>query len=179
MVVNDIPFVMSLGNIRYFAELWNSQLTPLHVAPTRYFHSVMTPAAVKERSLRWLHNGRDGVSNHQPHDCLLNRLFRRRSKKTSKLRVTGHCVGNSPVTGEFPAQMASYAEILSISWRHHVLFLVVRRLHRNIISMPRIERLICDQFSNYKIIDELYQLFFKEHMCCEGKWLTSVLNIQR
>ena len=38
----------------------------------------------------------DGVSNHQPRDCLLKRLFRRRSKKTSKLRVTGLCVGNSP-----------------------------------------------------------------------------------
>ena len=50
-----------------------------------------------------------GVSNQQPHDCLLNRLFRRRSKKTSKLRVTDLCVGNSPVTGEFPAQMASNA----------------------------------------------------------------------
>ena len=40
-------------------------------------------------SLQWHHNGRDSVWNHQPHDCLLNRLFRRRSKKTSKLRVTG------------------------------------------------------------------------------------------
>ena len=47
-------------------------------------------------SLRWRHNGRDSVSNHQPHDGLLNRLFRRRSKKTSKLRVTGLCAGNSP-----------------------------------------------------------------------------------
>ena len=44
---------------------------------------------------------------------------RHRSKKTSKLRVTGLCAGNSPVTGEFPAQMASYAENLSIWWRHH------------------------------------------------------------
>ena len=44
--------------------------------------------------LRWRHNGRDGVSNHQPHDCLLNRLFRHRSKKTPKLRVTGLCVGD-------------------------------------------------------------------------------------
>ena len=69
--------------------------------------------------LRWRHNKRDSVSNHQPHDCLLNRLFRRRSKKSSKLRVTGLCVGNSPGTGEFPAQMASYAENLSIWWRHH------------------------------------------------------------
>ena len=47
-------------------------------------------------TLRWRQNGRDSVSNHQPHDCLFNRLFRRRSKKTSKLRVTGLCVGNSP-----------------------------------------------------------------------------------
>ena len=45
----------------------------------------------------------DGVSNHQPYNCLLNRLLRRRSKKTSKLRVTG----------EFPAQMASHAESVS------------------------------------------------------------------
>ena len=70
--------------------------------------------------LQWRHIGRDSVSNHQPHDCLLNRLFRRRSKKTSKLRVTGLCAGNSPVTGEFPAQRDSNAEIVSIWWRHHV-----------------------------------------------------------
>ena len=72
-------------------------------------------------TLRWRHNGRDSVSNHQPHDCLLNRLFRRRSKKTSKLCVTGLCEGNSPGTGEFPAQMASNAENVSIWWRHHDL----------------------------------------------------------
>ena len=52
-------------------------------------------------------------------DCLLNRLFRRRSKKASKLRVTGICAGKSPVTGEFPAHMASNAENVSILWRHH------------------------------------------------------------
>ena len=52
--------------------------------------------ALSHKSLRWRHNDQDGVSNHQPHGCLLNRLFRRRSNKTSKLRVTGLCVGNSP-----------------------------------------------------------------------------------
>ena len=63
-------------------------------------------------ALQWLHNEHDGVSNHhQPHDCLLNRLFRRRSNKTWKLRVTGLCEGNSPVTGEFPAQRASSAKM--------------------------------------------------------------------
>ena len=72
------------------------------------------------KSLQWHHNKRDGVSNHQLHDCLLNRLFRHRSKKTSKLRVTCLCEGNSPVTGEFPTQRTSNAEIVSIWWRHHV-----------------------------------------------------------
>ena len=71
-------------------------------------------------SLQWRHNERNGVSNHQPHDCLLNRLFRRISKKPSKLRVTGLCVWNLPVTGEFPAQRASNAEKVSIWWCQHV-----------------------------------------------------------
>ena len=71
------------------------------------------------QTLRWRRNGCDCVSNHQRHHCLPNRLFRRRSKKTSKLRVTGLCVGNSPGTGEFPALMASDAENVSIWWRHH------------------------------------------------------------
>ena len=39
--------------------------------------------------------------------------------KTSKFRVTGLCARNSPGTGQFPAQMASYAENVSIWWRHH------------------------------------------------------------
>ena len=62
-------------------------------------------------TLQWRHNGCDRVSNHQPYGCLLNCLFKRRSKKTSKLRVTGLC--------EFPAQRASNAEKGSIWWRHH------------------------------------------------------------
>ena len=68
-------------------------------------------------TLQWRHDGR--VSNHQPHDCLLNRLFRRGSKKISKLRVTGLCEGISPVTGEFPAQRANNTENVSIWWRRH------------------------------------------------------------
>ena len=78
-----------------------------------------SPYHTTQSSLRWRHNDHAGVSNHQPCDCLLNRLFRRRSKEASKLRVTGLCVGNSPGTGEFPAQMASSAENISIWWRHH------------------------------------------------------------
>ena len=62
-------------------------------------------------SLQWCHNGRDGVSNHQRLDCLLNCLFRHTSKKTSELRATGLCDGNSPGTNELPAQKASNAKM--------------------------------------------------------------------
>ena len=68
-----------------------------------------------ETTFQWRHSDPDGVPNH----CLLNRLFRQRWKKTSKHRATGFCAGNSPVTGEFPAQRASNAENDSIWWRHH------------------------------------------------------------
>ena len=70
-------------------------------------------------ALQWSNNEPDGISNHQPHNCLHNRLFRRRSKKTSKLCVTGLCEGNLLVTGEFPAQRASNVENVSIWWCHH------------------------------------------------------------
>ena len=70
-------------------------------------------------TLLWCHNDNDSVSNHQPHDCLLNWLFRHRSKKTSKLCITGLCEGNSLVTSEFPTQRASKAENVSIWWHHH------------------------------------------------------------
>ena len=75
----------------------------------------------RSHTLQWHHNGPNSVSNHQPHDCFLNRLFRHRSKKTQKLRVTGLCAGNSSEAGEFPAQMASNTENVSIWWRHHGL----------------------------------------------------------
>ena len=55
--------------------------------------------------LQWLHNERDGVSNHQRFDCLLSRFFRRRSEKTSKFRVTeGKNIGDRwipPAKGQY------------------------------------------------------------------------------
>ena len=86
-------------------------------------------------ALQWRHNGRDGVSNHQPRDCFLNSLFRHWSKKTLKFRVTGLCAGNSPEAGEFPAQMASNAENVSIWWRHHA-WLTPQLLEHHVCYRP-------------------------------------------
>ena len=61
-------------------------------------HKVVSSPNLVEMPLQWCHNGADCISYYQPHDCLLNFLFRHRSKKTSKLR-----------------------ENVSIWWRHHAL----------------------------------------------------------
>ena len=70
------------------------------------------------RTLQWRLNGGDSVSNHQPHDCLLNRLFRRRSKKTSKLRVIGFVLGihrgpvNSPHKWPVTRKMFPFDDVI-------------------------------------------------------------------
>ena len=64
-------------------------------------------------------------------------MFRRRSKKTSKLRVTGICVGNSQVTGEFPTQKASNAENVSIWRRHHDICVTMPELLESYISVSK------------------------------------------
>ena len=94
-------------------------------------------------SLQWRHNEGDGVSNHQRVVCLLKRLFRLRSKKTSKLCVTGLCGGNSPVTDEFPAQRASNTESLSIWWRHHVI----------LIAQPKPNSLLLNTYNGHYFTD--------------------------
>ena len=68
------------------------------------------------KSLQWCHNECNGLSNYRHLDCLLNRLFRCRSEKTSKLRITGLCEGNPPVTGRFPSQRVSTKKNFSIGW---------------------------------------------------------------
>ena len=77
----------------------------------------------KAGSLQWHHNERDGVSHHRRIDCLLNRLFRRRSN-WNMVRVTGPLIeGNPPLTSGFPSRRASNADNVSIWWRHHVRLL--------------------------------------------------------
>ena len=115
------------------------------------------------RSLHWRDNDSGGVSDHQPHDCLFSRLFRRRSKKTSKLRVTGLCAGNSPAAGEFPAQRASNAENVSIWWRHHgwwcTLQAHIRVAWLRWVTAVSKRYLIC-------IITQVHAIRMPPYMCC-------------
>ena len=61
------------------------------------------------------------VSNHLRHNDLLNRLFRRRSKTTSKLRITCLCEGNSPATGEFSHKWPVTRKMFPFDGREHAV----------------------------------------------------------
>ena len=124
---------------------------------------------VSRDSLQWRHNGHDGVSNHQPHDCLLNRLFRYRSKAL-KLRVTGLCAGKSPVTGEFPYEgpvtryMFPFDDV--IVWN----FLLVRKS-----ESPGSTK--CDVF--FLLITKPLSLPIRCNLCKFMSWSTFVQSDQK
>ena len=78
-------------------------------------------------ALQWRHNDHDGVSNHQSLRCLLNRVFKRRWKKTSNLRVTGLCAGNSPGPvnsphkGQVTRKMFPFDDVIMETGRMYVM----------------------------------------------------------
>ena len=105
--------------------------------------SSMVTSSVRYPSIQWRHNEHASVSNHQRLHCLLNCRFRHRSKETSKLRVTGLCVGNSPATGEFPAQKASNAENVYIWWRHHVKTMLGGNIQKRCVIVDTVAYIQC------------------------------------
>ena len=91
-------------------------------------------------TLQWRHYGRDGVSNHQPHDCLLNRLFMCRSKKISKLRLTGLCAREFsgdrwiPHTGPVTRKMIPFDNIIITNSSRLYLKMITKGNHYIIIK---------------------------------------------
>ena len=87
-LTKDQWLIDALQRIRYMATFHDNPLTRYYPLGVRY-HSQKTQTLTVLRifprtPLRWRHNERDDVSNHQPHDCLCNRLFRHSWNKTSK-----------------------------------------------------------------------------------------------
>ena len=152
-VANDLlpPFlnVWRWVKISDVADLWINNIESVlpicitNMTCTTVWFAPQNQTTWRAISLQWRHNGRDSISNHQPHDCLLNRLFRRRSQKTSKLRTTGLCAGNSSGASEFPAQMASYAENVSIWWcRHDFCIFTTLAFTHNVMPVSTVEAII-------------------------------------
>ena len=104
----DEPSVWSCG-----MHLWTSSHEMNKIFLQTWFWKL------SNKALQWRHTERDGVSNHRRHDCLLNRLFRRISKKTSKLRGTLAFVRgihrwpvNSPHKGQVARKLFPFDDVI-------------------------------------------------------------------
>ena len=89
--------------------------------PTVYYKELMKNTMINTTflSLQWRHNERDGISNHPRDDCLLSRLFRCRSKKIEKIRVTGLCAGKSPVNSPYKGSVTQKMSAFDDVIMHH------------------------------------------------------------
>ena len=107
-------------------------------------------------SLQSRHNERDSVWNHQPRDCLLNGLFRRRSTKTSKIRITGLCAGihrghvNSPHKGPLTRKMFLLDDVIML-WgkRFYKFHHPGPILKKNMMSSYQCKNWHCITVTNY------------------------------
>ena len=90
--------------IAFFNQIFKQYVFMGHIDNTSALMQVMACC------IQWLHNERDGISNHWRFDCVLNCLFRCRSKRTSKLLITGLWERNP---SGFRSQRASNVENVS------------------------------------------------------------------
>ena len=117
----------NIATLKYRAKFILLFYSELNYQDNQPNHSKM------EAVSHWRRNGRDGVSNHQPHDCLLNCLFTRGSKKTSKLASLAFVWGihrwpvNIPHKGPVTRKMFPFDDvimcILDISHRPRSFYL--------------------------------------------------------
>ena len=140
----------------------------------------------RQNALQWRHNDHDGVSNHQPHCCLLNRLFRRKSKKTSKPRATSLCAGNSPGSvnsphkGPVTRKMFSFDDVIMCRRSHDwMISLNVWDDHTPWPSMKMSNRFICGSGKMIELPEQLkshlHALFHKHDSMFF--WITCALTI--
>ena len=121
--VSWVIFRNLTGFLLLIKKLWWSQGRMNDYIPYRTM-GVINYLYPNLSSFQWRHNECDGISNHRRLDGLLSSLFRRRSKKTSMLSVTGLREGNSPVTSEFPTQRSSNAENVSTLVKVQQMFMM-------------------------------------------------------
>ena len=109
-------------------------------------------------TLQWRHNGRDSLSNHQPHDSLLNRWLRRRPEKTQSSASLAFVRGihrvNSPHKGRVTWKILPFDDVIMIPagciwfrnhWEEQILASPMRD------SLGRCRALIRDAASTLKI----------------------------
>ena len=120
----------------------------------KYIWAASTPSL----SLEWRLNERTGISNHRRLDCLLNRLFRRISKKATKLCVTGRCDHrwpvDSPHKGSVTRKMFPFDDIIMWCVHKHVCW----DKQQSCKSLPAVGRSICPSMCQKIVLKYLHTI---------------------
>ena len=109
----EIVYVTSLlsWHVQHFVAIWYPPI----------FHRIWI-TMTKSFALQWRHSGRDGVSNHQPHNCLLNRLFRRNQRKHQSFASLAFVTGiqrwpvNSQHKRPVTRKMFPFDDVTMVKW---------------------------------------------------------------
>ena len=129
LAINKPPFLRHKNKAN--AKQGINILRCIKICVNVYMYQHKHNITMESEWVRWL-------LKHQLRHCLLNRLFRSRSKKTSKLRVTGPCAGNSTVTGEFPHKgpvTGKWFHLMTSSWTTKKRVLLCQTLRPTIIRL--------------------------------------------
>ena len=96
------------------APIWNPSIWYLKVRQ-RWEGQAECMVSSSLHRKKWRHDERDGVSNPQPHDCLLNRLLRRQSLDKSLTFVRG--IHRWPVNSRTKGQQCGKCfHLMTSSW---------------------------------------------------------------
>ena len=93
---------------------WNNKVNLRLNQNLKGWWNVGCTVILKIEALQWPHNEHNDVSNHHRLDRLFNHLFRRRWKKTLKIRVTGLCGWNSPHDGAVTRKMVPSDDVIMV-----------------------------------------------------------------
>ena len=102
-------------------DKWQIKQSSSHASFCCNLRSYLRFYSLFPESLLWRNDGHDGVSNHQPHDCLLNRLFRRRSKNIPNSASLSFVLGihrwpvNSPHKWPVTRNMFTFDDVIMVA----------------------------------------------------------------
>ena len=170
------PFCLGFNVLRHSGRFWKFLLCHIVLKEiNRIARYVGSGCGIP---LRWRHNERDIVSNHQPRECLLSRLIWRRSKKTSKLCVIGLCAGNSPGPvnstrkGPVTRKMFPFDDVIML-WSNHAFHATswhrstfrMLTTSQSVFPLPHIKA----PHIRDPIIDQKYRTRAQLHVC--ASWM--------
>ena len=135
----SVPLPLPLSRSRSLSLTHSFPLTHRHT----FLFSLSMYTSYHSDSLQWRHNGRDGVSNHQPHDCLPNVYSGANQRKHQSSASLAFARGihrwpvNSPHKGPVTRKIFPFDDVIMLSCDRNVYWISLLSFEGNgLFSIP-------------------------------------------